>query len=325
MLLDEGNWLSVLVIGQMPEDLPVADAALVEALREAAALVTPTPLPPTPTPAPPTATPTPAVSAASPATVTTTTNANLRAGPGTDFDVTGQTVLNQSIQIVARNEAGDWLRLADGNWISAGLVAGAPDIATIAVFDPDAALPTATPQLIPTATPQPGASTPVTGAETITDTAPVATPAPTLPAATLPTATPRPPSLAVDENLYLVEFDNINRNYQQALTAVDRLIDAAGGNVAIFDDAQWVTDMTTAIAILHNAGANVDRLTVPERFAAAHNSLSSAAQQYNAAADLLQTGLTNRDATQFDQAFTSISLGDASLAQASGALAQFRP
>lgn len=321
MLLDEGNWLSILVIGQIPPDLPAADDALVTALREAAALVTPTPVPPTSTPEPPTATPTPAVSASSPATVTTTTNANLRAGPGTDFDITGQTVLNQAIQIVARNEAGDWLRLADGNWISAGLVAGLPDIATIALFDPDAALPTATPELIPTATPPLDASAPVT------ETAPAETPTPdaTAPVATLPTATPRPPSLGVDENLYLVDFDNINRNYQQALTAIDRLVDTAGGNTAVFDDPQWVTDMTTAIGILRNAGANVARMAVPERFAAAHNSLASAAQQYNVAADLLEAGLQNRDTAQFDAAFSAMSLGDASLAQATGALAQFRP
>jgi hypothetical protein len=129
----------------------------------------------------------------------------------------------------------------------------------------------------------------------------------------------------VDENVYLVEFDNIVSNYQRALTAIDRLVTSASGNTAVFEDQQWLTDMNTAIQLLRNAGPAVARLSVPERFAAAQNSLAAAVTQYNQAADLLQAGVDARSTDQFDDAFSAIALGDASVAQASAALSAFRP
>lgn len=310
-LLREGNWVAQIALGEPLTGLPTASDDLIAALRSEAASATPTPVP---TPGPtlePTATPT--VAPFTPVTVTTTTNANLRAGPGTTFDIAGNTEFGQAVVVVARNDAGDWLRLQDGSWISAPLVQGAPPLASIPAFDPNA-----TPTPAPTPTPL---------AETVAPPEAEATPeaTPSTGGASLPTPTPRQPTLTVDENLYLVDFDSISSNYDRALTAVDRLVDSASGNAAVLSDAQWQTDMNTAIQLIRRAGQDVAGLVVPERFAAAHNSLVAAATQYNTAADALAAGLQQTDLTQFERAFAAIGLGDASMAQAAAALNAFRP
>ncbi len=326
LLLQDGNWIAVVVFGAAPPDLITADETIAAALREAAANAppTPTPLPPPPTATP---TPTPTLPPFTPVSVTTTTNANLRAGPGTNFDIAGNTTLGQTVVVTARDATGGWLLLDSNSWIAVQLVQGLPAVETIPVYDPNAPpTPTlaAADAVIPTAT-SPAATTPVTGtaALTTTPTAPLL-PTPT-PAAPVPTPTAQPVTLTVDENVYLVEFDNIVANYQRALTAIDRLVTSASGNTAVFDDQQWVTDMNTAIQLLRNASPAVARLSVPERFAAAQNSLASAVTQYNQAADLLTAGVQTRDTAQFDLAFSAIAQGDASVAQAAAALSAFRP
>jgi uncharacterized protein YgiM (DUF1202 family) len=331
LLLTEGNWIAVVVLGEAPTGLPVANAALVEQVRAEAALRTPTPTP-TPTAAPPTPTPLPPTG---PVTGTTTTNANLRGGPGTTFDIVGNTVLGQVVTVVARNEAGDWLRLDTGQWISASLVAGLPAVATIPVFDPNA---TPTPALVPTATPPGGTAVtttvPATGTQDV-PLLPTATPTPggaaaggtTAPPAATPAPTPAgtPVPLNADENLYLVEFDTITRKYSLALTGIDRLVDSASGSPEVLTDPQWNTDMTTAVQLLRSAGADVERVAVPERFAPAHGSLGRAATQYNAAADALALGIAQASVDPFAAAFSAITLGDAALAEATSAVAAFRP
>lgn len=307
LLLEEGNWVAVIALGAAPAGLPTSSDELVAALRERAALA-PTP---TPTPVPPTPLPTPAPTG--PVTGTATTNANLRSGPGTTFDIVGNTTLGQLLTIVGRTQDGAWYLLDTGSWISSTLVAGAPPIAQIPIFDPNAP-PTPTPGAPAAATPELEATLPATGTVPVTST-------PSL----LPTATPRAVALGVDENIYLVEFDNIAANYERALSAVDRLVDSASGNATVFADPQWVTDMNTAIQLIRNAGADVTQLAVPERFSAAHNSLVSAATQYNTAADLLAQGVRDAAVDSFEQAFASITLGDASMAQASAALSTYRP
>ncbi len=78
----------------------------------------------TPTPTP-TATQTPTAAPTQPqAGPVANSGANLRAGPGTDYAVVGGVTAGQALDVVGRNQAGDWLRLADGRWIAAGLVAG---------------------------------------------------------------------------------------------------------------------------------------------------------------------------------------------------------
>lgn len=60
-----------------------------------------------------------------PFTVKVTTNANLRAGPGTNYPKVGAASAGETLIIVAQNAAGDWYQTASGAWIYADLVTGA--------------------------------------------------------------------------------------------------------------------------------------------------------------------------------------------------------
>lgn len=74
-------------------------------------------------------------------------NANLRAGPGTEFAIVGAASAGQSVEIIGSNSREDWLQLAKDTWIAAFLVNVAlPPAAT-------ATTPVATPLLVPAATP----------------------------------------------------------------------------------------------------------------------------------------------------------------------------
>lgn len=53
--------------------------------------------------------------------------ANLRAGPSTDYDAVGSARRGETVEPMARNAAGDWLRLRDGAWIYAPLVDRVPE------------------------------------------------------------------------------------------------------------------------------------------------------------------------------------------------------
>lgn len=53
-------------------------------------------------------------------------DANLRAGPGTDFAKAGSVPAGFALAIVGRTEAGDWFELEGGKWIAAFLVANPP-------------------------------------------------------------------------------------------------------------------------------------------------------------------------------------------------------
>lgn len=68
-------------------------------------------------------TPTPTSRASGPSA---SANANLRAGPGTNYDVVGGVAAGDALDIIGRNEAGDWYKLTDGSWIAAFLVDNAP-------------------------------------------------------------------------------------------------------------------------------------------------------------------------------------------------------
>jgi micrococcal nuclease len=71
-------------------------------------------------------------------------NANLRAGPGTNYPLAGGVKAGQSLDVVAKNEAGDWLQLANGVWIASFLVANPPPI-PVASAIPPAPVPTSRP------------------------------------------------------------------------------------------------------------------------------------------------------------------------------------
>lgn len=90
----------------------------------------PTMVSPTETPAPTTilATPTSAPQPTLSPTPVARSNANLRSGPGLDYPIVGGVAAGTPLDIVARTDAGDWLLLADGAWISASLVDNVPSV-----------------------------------------------------------------------------------------------------------------------------------------------------------------------------------------------------
>ncbi len=94
------------------------------------------------TPVPPTATPTPIYATARSA-------ANLRGGPGTNYAIQGGLAAGQRVAVVFRTAAGDWLRTADGAWVSASLLdaPGAELLPVVMAPAPpsDTPFPTATP------------------------------------------------------------------------------------------------------------------------------------------------------------------------------------
>lgn len=102
--------------------------------------------------------------ALTPITVTTSnratakSTANLRGGPGTTYQIVGSVQSGQTLDIVARNEASDWFKLAGGQWIAAFLVNNAPS--GVAIDDAAGTQPTQSPDQ-PTATPAPAQPTPM--------------------------------------------------------------------------------------------------------------------------------------------------------------------
>jgi Bacterial SH3 domain len=72
-------------------------------------------------------------------------NANLRAGPGTEYDIMGNVDSGAALDIVGQNAAGDWLQLASGLWIAASLANNTPPglpVTAVAIQAPPSPVPT---------------------------------------------------------------------------------------------------------------------------------------------------------------------------------------
>lgn len=128
---------------------------------------TPTPVPPTPTPeAPPTPTPLPPTPTPQPKPVAVVQGdrVNVRKGPGTAYPLAGQVTEGTRLEIVGKNQAGDWWQVCcvsnQQAWIAGRLVQveGDAGIVKVAANIPPPPPPTATPR--PAATPTPAAPTP---------------------------------------------------------------------------------------------------------------------------------------------------------------------
>lgn len=80
-------------------------------------------------------------------------DANLRAGPGTTFDVVGSASSEDEVEIAGMNSAADWYYLATGEWIAAFLVDEV--VGVVPTLTPS---PTSTATPVPTSTPTPNAA-----------------------------------------------------------------------------------------------------------------------------------------------------------------------
>lgn len=83
-------------------------------------------------------------------------NANVRGGPGTNYQVVGQVSTGTVVTLVGTNDTQDWYQLEDGTWIAAFLVDGVTgEVPSAAVQEVDTPEATATQTPKPTATPLP--------------------------------------------------------------------------------------------------------------------------------------------------------------------------
>ncbi|MEZ4767774.1 MAG: SH3 domain-containing protein [Caldilineales bacterium] len=146
---DGGDWWQVCCIGDQPVWV-FSDLVTLQGSADGVAVAANVPPPPTPTPSP---TPRPEVVVANP-------RVNVRDLPGEDTTVLGQVLSGERLQIVGRNEAGDWWQVCcfQGRnvWIADEVVQAVGPLELVAL-SPD--LPTATPIPVePTATPEAAAA-----------------------------------------------------------------------------------------------------------------------------------------------------------------------
>lgn len=81
-----------------------------------------------------------------PASAAAVSGGALRTGPDTSYPISGSVAKGQALALTGRNAAGDWLQTADGKWIAAFLVTGAPtNLPVVQVPASPAPAPAATP------------------------------------------------------------------------------------------------------------------------------------------------------------------------------------
>lgn len=123
---------------------------------------------------------------------------NIRFGPGEEYTVLGKALPDETVSLLGRTEAGDWLRIAQQGtegatgWVNATYIETTADIAALPVEGTEApTTPGSLEEVVPAPTPAPsGASSNATGTQTANVTAPL-TPVPSLTPASIPSATPR--------------------------------------------------------------------------------------------------------------------------------------
>ena len=287
-LLSTGVWMANFLVTEQPANLPVATQELIDQVQGKAPAPTPTPAATEPLTTTPTVTPTGAVSP------TTTIDANLRGGPGTEFDIIGGTVTGQALNIVGQNAEGTWFRLDNGGWVSRSLVADPPAPEGIPVLNADG-----TP-VQPAATPEP-TSTGLGGL--------------------LPTPTPQPVSAAGQAD-YVAAVQGIIGQYDVALVSVDQLIAEARASGALVETADWKSRRNAAVNLLNAAGATIGELSAPATLTAIQQSLIDAALKYIEAGEALSQVTQANITAQLDAVEAAIQQANASLTAAETAIAQ---
>ena len=274
-LLGSGAWLFNSLADPAPTDLPLATPELIAEVEEqAAADTSPEPAAEaTPAPTETSADEAPAAADSPPAgdgaASTVTVDANLRAGPSTEFEVIGGTVTDQAITIIGQNEAGDWYLLDNGGWVFATLVVNPP--ADLPVVPDDA-----TPESV--------------GA---TETAPsggAILPTPTPGAADAAAATAEAEPLTADETLYVDQVTVIAERLQTTAASVTELIATAAADATLLEDGTWQGQLETAGQVLTRAGEEIRTITAPERFIGAQIDLESAIGSFDQVAELSDAG-----------------------------------
>jgi len=285
-LLATGAWIATFLVDEQPANIPVVNDQILAAIQGT--------LPePTPTPE---ATPVP--TATGPVSPTVTVDANLRAGPGTTFEVLGGTVTGQVINIVGRNADGTWFRLDNGGWVLGTLVANPPALESVPVVNNDG-----TPVEQPAAAP---AETPAAGLGGL-----------------LPTPTPQAPATsapAADTEAYLTSAAELVGQFDVVLNSVDSLLAEVNSNPALISDSAWTTRMNAALTLIRRTSASVGELDVPAGSEAIQTQLETAAASYIQAAQALSGAVQAADTAQLVEADALVSAATANLTAAESAI-----
>jgi uncharacterized protein YraI len=315
-LLDGGAWIATFLTADAAlPNLPIATQELIDQATGNAP-VAPTPAVTTTAVLTPEAAATPVPPAVTaPVTPTTTTDANLRAGPGTEFPIIGGTITGQALNIVGRNADGTWFRLDNTGWVFGELVANPPALETVPVVNADG-----TPVEAPaaTATPAAGGGLPL---PTPTPAAAAGTGGIAAAAATTGTVATTGTTGNGANAAYLTSVQTIITRYDGIAQTMDSLIAEATGNNAALTTPEWANRVGAAVSLLRTTSATVGELEAPGGFAAAQADLIAAAQQYTAAGTALNQAATTGAVAQLEIANTAIEQANASLTAVEQALA----
>ena len=284
-LLGNGAWIANFLVAEQPANAPVVNDEILQAVQGTTPTEAATPEE-TATPTPPAAT--------GVVTPTVTTDANLRSGPGTNFDAIGGTVIGQEVNIVGRNADGTWFRLDNGGWVFGTLVANPPALDSIPVVDNDGA------PLEPAATPAAGLG------------------------GLLPTPTPPAQAGADEAAAYLTAAGELIGQFDLVLNSVDALLAEVNSNNALISDPAWTTRMNAALTLLRRTSASVGELTVPATATTVHQQLEKAAISYAEAADALAQAVRAGDIGLLGETDALVSTAAANLTAAESAIAQAR-
>jgi hypothetical protein len=224
-------------------------------------------------------------------------DANLRAGPGTQFDVIGGTITGQVLDIVGQDSTGEWYLLNNGGWIASALVDNAPSTAPVVADDASPLLNGDQPSPILVPTPAPNSS-------------PVETPA------AEEIAEDQTVLLGLAENLYLDEVRTLIARYDLAGDAVLQLVAAVQADGELLQNEAWQDEMNTAIATIRRTGQQIRSLEPPPLFGAAQIDLRSATGAFDLAATLLEEGLSEGALDKLDQSLAEADAGRALLQSA---------
>jgi uncharacterized protein YraI len=286
-LLGNGAWIANFLVATQPANVPVVNDEILAAVQG----TTPTEV------ATPTAEATPEAPAATTVvSPTVTTDANLRAGPGTEFALLGGTLTGQTINIVGRNADGTWFRLDNGGWVFAALVANPPALESVPVVNNDGSPATPAAETAPTATPAAGLG------------------------GLLPT--PTPPAAGLAE--YLDAANELIGQFDVVLNSVDALLAEVNSNNALITDSAWTTRMNAALTLLRRTSASVGELTPPAGAEAIQQQLETAAISYTQAADALAQAVQAGNAALLGEADALVSAATANLTAAESAITQAR-
>lgn len=214
--------------------------------------------------------------------------ANLREGPGTNYEVVGTAKANQAVSIVGKNAKGDWYKLSTGVWIAAFLVS--KPVGNVAVVDEvaKAVEPTATVRAKPAAT-----KSVIVGKVTAL------------------------------EQLYLDAASKILGNYTTALDTVGEKFTEAGNRPALLFSDRWKLEVAAAFAMISFSSSVLRELSAPPRLHDVHEKLIEIADHYDLAVTYASEGIDELDLDKLSLAAVEIQTGALLFVEANGLLGEF--